>query len=62
MDVNSSDWTRREFKGLSVDCESKIGVVCTRTDYACKDILCPIVKSAKDIAEVRSNFAQQQQG
>ena len=61
MDVNTeSGWTQREFTNLSVDCEHKNGVLCNKTDVACKDYLCPIVLSADSIVEVRSNFAQQQ--
>lgn len=59
MDVNSSDWSQHEFIKMSSNCNYKEQWMCKRTSYACKDYLCPIVKSVKNIAEVRSNFAQQ---
>ena len=60
MYVNSNGWTQREFiRHLAINCDSREGEICKKTKFPCKDYLCPIVKSAKDIAEVRSNFARQ---
>jgi hypothetical protein len=36
--------------------------MCSQTKYACKDYMCPIVKVAADIKEVRANFVQQSKG
>ena len=61
MNVNSAEWSRREFVKLSSKCDSKEtdGMVCSETKFVCKDYLCPIVKVASDIGEVRASFAQQ---
>jgi hypothetical protein len=60
MDVNSNGWSQAEFvTSMAKYCSKRLGTMCERTEFACKDYLCPVVKSAKDIKEVRSNFAQQ---
>jgi hypothetical protein len=59
MDVNSSEWSRREFCNLAAFCENLNGNMCDKTKYACKDYLCPIVEKATNIKEVRTKFAQQ---
>jgi hypothetical protein len=58
MDVNGSDYDSSVFRELSKGCDLKKGWQCSKTGYACKDYLCHRVKSAADIKEVRSNFAQ----
>lgn len=60
MDVNSPEWSRRVFSELSGVCDFKEDWKCTKTGYACKDCLCPIVKAAADLKEVRAAFARQQ--
>jgi hypothetical protein len=59
MDVNSADWSQREFRELSGVCDFKEDWMCSKTKVACKDYMCPIVKAAADIKEVRANFVQQ---
>jgi hypothetical protein len=62
MDVNSREWSQREFSQLSDGCDFKEDWACKKTGLACKDYLCHKVKSAANIMEVRSNFAQQTNG
>jgi len=59
MDVNSADWSQREFRELSGVCDFKEGQMCSKTKYACRDLMCPIVRAAADIKEVRANFVQE---
>jgi len=62
MDVNSSEWSSSEFRTLSSGCGFKVDWQCYKTGVACKDYICPKVKSAANIIEVRSSFAQQTNG
>jgi len=59
MDVSSDEWSQREFNILKTTCLNKKDWMCTKTDVACKDYLCPIVKKSADIIEVRKNFKDQ---
>jgi len=59
MDVNTGDLSQREFRDLSGICASKLDWKCEKTGYACKDYLCPIVASAKDVKEVREKFIKE---
>lgn len=59
MDVNSAEWSQREFRELSSVCDFKEDWKCSKTNVACKDYICPLVKVAADIKEVRANFVQQ---
>ena len=59
MDVNVAEWSQKEFQDLSGVCSSKEDWMCLKTKYACKDYLCPFVKEAKDINEVRAKLLKQ---
>lgn len=63
MDVNSNKWLReerREFEEkLSKDCKFRNSWFCNKSQFACKDYLCHIVKFSANITEVRKKFAQQ---
>jgi len=59
MDVNVAEWSQREFFALAEMCVDKNGTCCNKTGWACRDMLCPVVKAARNIKEVRANFAQQ---
>lgn len=60
MDVNSAGWSQKEFIDMAQGfCFDEKNSMCERTGYACKDYLCPIVKMARDINEVRSAFENQ---
>lgn len=60
MDVNCNEWSQHEFiHKMTIDCKDRNDTICNKTGYACKDYLCPIVKLAEDISEVRSMFEWQ---
>jgi hypothetical protein len=59
MDVNSKDWSSREFNELSKSCGFKKDWQCSKTSYACKDYMCHIVKYSNSIEEMREKFAKQ---
>lgn len=58
MEVNSVDWSQKEFRELSGVCDFREDWKCSKTNYACKDYMCPLVKAARDMKEVRKNFIQ----
>jgi hypothetical protein len=60
MDVNNGELSGMEFKELSGVCSNRKDWQCLKTHgYACKDYLCPIVKAAKNIEEIREVFLKQ---
>ena len=59
MDVNAPGWSQKEFKELSGVCDYRSSWMCSKTGYACKDYMCPLVKMAANIEELRASFINQ---
>ena len=62
MDVNSAEWSQKEFIILAEFCNSlkEESKMCKKTQFACKDYLCPIVKVGTSMKDIRKKFEQQQ--
>lgn len=60
MDINTIKWSQKEFIDMACFCVDKDSVMCKRTGYACKDYMCPIVKAARSIEDVKKAFENQQ--
>jgi hypothetical protein len=62
MDVNANDWSQKKFIDAAEFCQSKRNGkrngMCRKTDYACKDYLCPYVKSSKTFEEVQRKIEE----
>jgi len=59
MDVNSPEWSKSIFRDASKDCDFKDEWKCSKTGFACRDYMCPIVLQAENPQEVREIFERQ---
>jgi hypothetical protein len=56
MDVNSREWSQRQFKENAVACKNFNAPMYKRTTYICKDYMCPLVKQAETIEDLKILF------
>lgn len=56
MDINSLEYKRSVFETMAPVCEDYVGGMCKEPGYACRDYMCPKVKSAKDLKDLKSKF------